>query len=84
VARGVAAMWCWCWALWQYLGPAKRRYLIVRRSRYIKGIHHAMIADDIGETIVEESVPVGEKQRGWRGVRHALTARWQVRRGRDE
>jgi len=74
---------CWCWALWQYF-VCKRKYLLLRRSHYIPGVHHALVTDDIGETIVEESVPEGKKQHGLRGVWHALTARWVVRKGRDE
>ena len=76
--------WCWCFALWQYFGPAKRKYLIFRRSHYIRGIHHAMVADDLGETIIEESTPLTQKQYGWRGLWHALTSRWEVRRGTDK
>ena len=74
---------CWCWAFWQYF-VHKRKYLIIRRSRYINGIHHAMISDDLGETIIEETAPIGEKQYGCRAVRHALTAQWIERRGVDE
>jgi len=75
--------WCWCWALWQYL-VKKRKYFLLRRSHHIRGIHHALVADDLKDVEIEESVPEGPKQRGWRGVWHALTARWTVRKGRDE
>jgi hypothetical protein len=43
-----------------------------------------MTSDDIGDTLIEEAVPTGPKKHGWRGVLHALSSRWIVRRGRDD
>jgi hypothetical protein len=72
---------CWCYALpkW-FLG--KRKYLIVRWSKHIRFIPHVMLADEVAE--IEESVPEGPKKDGWAGVWHALTAKWEVRKGRDD
>jgi hypothetical protein len=77
-------MCCCGYALWRYFGPKRAKYLIVRRSAYIPFVHHMMTADDLGNATIEEAIPVGPKKHGWRGVLHALTERWVVRRGRDE
>ena len=75
--------WCWCYALPRWFF-GKRKYLIVRWSKYIKGVPHVMLADDLKDVEIEESVPAGEKKKGWAGIRHALTSKWTIRKGRDE
>ena len=75
--------WCWCYAIPRWLF-GKRKYLIVRWSKHIRFVPHIMLADDLGDVEIEESVPVGKKKNGWRGVWHALTSDWYVRKGKDE
>ena len=41
-----------------------------------------MVADDLTGVEVTEAVPKGEKQKGWRGVRHAMKTKWEVRNRR--
>lgn len=43
-----------------------------------------MLTNDLKDAEIAEAVPVGEKKKGWRGVVHALTSKWTIRRGRDE
>ena len=78
-------MWrfCWCYAIPRWL-TGKRKYLVIRWSRYIRFIPHVMLTDDLKDVEIEESIPLGKKQKGWRGVVHALTAKWTIRKGRDD
>ena len=75
--------WCWCCAIpkW-FLG--KRKYLVIRWSKHIRFIPHVMLIDDLKDVEIEESVPVGEKKDGFKGVWHAMTSKWTVRKGKDE
>ena len=78
-------MWrfCWCYAIPRWL-TGKRKYLVIRWSRYIRFVPHVMLTDDLKDVEIEESISVGEKQKGWRGVVHALTSKWTIRKGRDK
>lgn len=77
--------WCWCHALGIFLTEPDK-VLILVKSRYIWGVVHAMVADrEVLRFIeIEESIPLGEKRHGWRGVWHALTSHWYVRKGKGE
>ena len=75
--------WCFCYALPRWIF-GKRKYLIVRWSKYIPFVPHVTLSDDLKDVEIEEAVPVGEKKRGLRGLWHALTAKWTVRKGLDE
>ena len=72
---------CWLWALPRFFS-GKKRYLIVRKSRYTFW-PHAMLTDDISECEVEEYKP-DEPQMGFWSFLMAIIFKGHVRKGKGE
>jgi hypothetical protein len=53
-------------------------------SQYIPFVPHIVFVESLKDSVVEEALPKGEKQKGLKGVLHALRAEWEVRRGRGD
>jgi hypothetical protein len=77
-------VFCWTYALKRWWPVRKDSWIAIRMSRYIPGIPHVVFVKTLEASEIEESIPEGEKKHGWRGVWHALTAKWTVRRGRGD